>query len=173
MNLKMTLETFSQTRQVTRSETVRVGKEDIFPDMNRITLEQQEKIADFIADKAQESDAPVYLKSESEYEPSLWLLLQKNNVAFSGPTLSTDDIYEQGLYFFVFRSASPLTKEMRSYAEKFSVSEEVPFGALTLSILHPKPEFITQKMQNEKKAYQKMEDALNMPRWEMIAGYFR
>lgn len=172
MNLKMTLEIFSQTRQVTRSETIRVGKEDIFPDTSRITLEQQEKVADFIAEKAQEKNLPVYLKSESEYEPSLWMLLQKNGVAFSGPTLSTDAVYEQGLYFFVFRSASPLTKEMKLYMEKFSVSEEMPFGTLTLRILDPKPEYITQKMQNGKQPYQKMEEALSIPRWEMVSEYF-
>lgn len=172
MNLKTTIEIFSQTKQVTRSETVIVGKEDIFPDTNRMTLEQQEKITDFIAEKARGKNLPVYLKSESEYEPSLWMLLQRNHIAFSGPTLSTDDIYEKGLYFFVFRSASPLTKEMRLYLEKFSVSEEVPFGALTLSILDPKPASITQKIQNEKKTYQKMEDALNIPRLEMLSEYF-
>lgn len=172
MNLKTTLEIFSQTKQVTESASIVVGKEDIFPETRRITLGQQRQIADFIADRTRTNTLPVYLKSESEYEPSLWLLLQNKNIHFSGPTLSTDDIYENGLYFFVFRSASPLTKEMRSYSEKFSVSEEVSFGALTLSILVPKPEFITQKIQNEKKAYQKMEDALSIPRWEMISGYF-
>ncbi|MDP2838326.1 MAG: hypothetical protein Q8O53_03570 [Candidatus Moranbacteria bacterium] len=172
MSLQIVRTLFVEAEQVAVSETSVVGKEDIFPETGRITLKQQEQVVDFIAARTEGKNEPVYLKSESEYEPSLWLLLEKRNIHFFGPTLSTDPLFEQGQYFFVFRSASSLTKEMKWYAEKFSVVEEIPFGALTVRILTPKPEWVTGKKQDRQEVFQKKVEALAIPRWEMIVKYF-
>lgn len=163
---------FTEAKQTGLSSDIVVGKEDIFPETGRITFRQQEQIADFIAVRAEGKNESVYLKSESEYEPSLWLLLEKRSIRFFGPTLSTDPLFEQGQYFFVFRSASSLTKEMKWYLEKFSVIEDIPFGSLTVRILSPKPEWVTAKKQEQPQIFQKKSEALDIPRWDMIGSYF-
>lgn len=168
MNLVSLRETFSHMNSSSQLTTTVVEKEDIFPNTDRITLKQQEEVVQYIAERARATSEPLYLKSESEYEPSLWLLLEKRGIVFSGPTLSTDLVYEKGFYVMVSRSASSLTKEMKWYKEKFLVTEEIPFGSLTVSILHPKAEYVTQTKQAEKQLYQKKMEALDIPRWQSV-----
>lgn len=167
MNIKLILPVFSQTRQALFDSAV-VGKEDVFPEAGRITLEQQERIADFIRMRAEERNPPVYMKSESEYEPSLWLLLEERGIPFTGPATSSDPLYRNGLYIMVYRSASSLTKEMKLFSEKFTLDEEIPFGTLTVRMLLLKEDRINGERQGERQDFIKKKDALDIPRWEMV-----
>lgn len=167
MNIKLILPVFSQARQALLDSAI-VGKEDVFPETGRITLEQQERIADFIRERAEERNLPVYMKSESEYEPSLWLLLEERGIPFTGPAASNDPLYRNGLYVMVYRSASSLTKEMKLFSEKFTLDEEIQFGTLTVRMLSPKEDWISGDRQDERRDSLKKKDALGIPRWEMV-----
>jgi hypothetical protein len=147
INTRAVLNTFENNSTAFSAQDTVVDTEDIFPNTNRITLKQQQKIVDAIVAKAQSSHKQVYLKSESEYEPSLWLLLNQQHIDFQDIITSDDPLYKQGMYAFIFRTASPLTKDMKSYTQRFTVDEEVSFGTLTLQFLNPKPEFITNTPQ--------------------------
>lgn len=169
VNTKGIFSTFEQNTLAASDKKIEVSTEDVFPDTGRITLEQQQRIVDFISEKALGSKKAVYLKSESEYEPSLWLLLNKNGIDFYGNVAGDSILYKEGLYVFVFRSASPFTKDMKSYQKRFSIDEEVSFGSLTLQILEPKPEFIGGIKQREPFTYQQKHSALDIPRFKDTA----
>lgn len=143
INMRAVFMMFESNGTAFSSRTTLVDTEDVFPDTNRIILKQQQKIVDVIATKANSSHRQVYLKSESEYEPSLWLLLNKQQVNFQSVITNADPIYSQGLYVFVFRTASPLAKDMQLYKQRFTLDEEISFGTLTLQFLNPKQEFLT------------------------------
>lgn len=168
INTRAITKTFKQNARVLSSKDIVVETEDIFPHTQRITLEQQQRIVDFITARVKVSDVPLYLKSESEYEPSLWTLLRKNGIDFQGGTSSSSPLYEQGMYVFIYRTASPLTKDMTLYKTNFSVNEEVSFGALTLQILKPKPEFIIGTQQTDKQSYPSVQSALKLPRFKSV-----
>lgn len=172
MNVQLITSVFLQARYATLVSAV-VGKEDVFPETGRVTLEQQERIADFISVRAREHNAPLYMKSESEYEPSLWLLLEERGILYTGSATSDDFLYRNGIYALVYRSASPLTKEMKLFSEKFIIAEEIPFGTLTVRMLLPKENWISGDTQEKEQDYIKKKDALDIPRWEMMSERYK
>ena len=131
LNVQKVNSVFAQLRNnpVAVKDSIDVG--DIFPDTNRITLAEQERIVDFIQARSQENNFPVYLGVTSEYAPSFWYLLEKRGVHYF------DDIdrnltYAEGNYFQV-----TYAYDTPSQSPNFREKDSALFGKLRIQSVEP------------------------------------
>lgn len=122
------------------SEDVENVPDRILKERTRVTLEQQEAIADFFLEHQQKSGYPVYMASEPQYQRSLKYLMLKRGLQTDG--LSAERIYREGEYFMVLRSAPNLEARLGKYAKAYEVIAIHSFGTLSVVELSPKPESI-------------------------------
>lgn len=114
-------------------ETVldKIDTGDVFPCTNRITLEEQEAIADYIKSKSAENDYPVYVKVASEYAPSFWYLLEKRGVHYFND-FNKKISYAQSNYFSINYSTDEIGN-INNFREK----ESTIFGKLKVRHIEP------------------------------------
>ncbi len=115
-----------------------VETEDIFPNNNRLTLQEELAITDYLAEKQQSSAEPIYLKAIHEYEPVFWYHLSKRNISYSRP-IDENHLYAEGNYYLITFSGEGMGKV---YSNAFTATETKTFGVLTVYTLQPKPENI-------------------------------
>lgn len=137
---------FRELAQAASVPVVLSGPDRILKERTRITLEQQELIVDFMAQRSRETGFPVYRSSEPEYQRSLSYHLTQRGIINDG--ISTDHIYQEGLYFLILRSQSDLEGGMKKYLEKYTVAGTFPFGTLTVLELKPKLDALTATRQD-------------------------
>lgn len=149
---------FHELAQAASVRVVLSGPDRILKERTRITLEQQELIVEFMAQRSRETGFPVYRSSEPEYQRSFSYHLTKRGIINDG--ISTDHIYQEGLYFLILRSQSDLEDGMKKYLEKYIVAGTFPFGTLTVLELKPKPDALTATRQD----FSTSETSTNNPR---------
>jgi hypothetical protein len=122
----------------------------ILKEKHRVTLLQEETIVDYIFAKHKENNYPVYLNSDPQYRRSFLYLIDSYSIPRDDLRNSINDgkVYEHGNYFLIYPTVSNTDTELKNYMEKFSVSDKKKFGTLTLYVLKPKPEAITDVEQN-------------------------
>jgi len=122
---------FLQLRNDPQTITDKIETEDIFPDTNRITLENQQNIADYIQSKFQTSGYPVYLNIVSEYAPSFWYLLEKRGIHYF------DDFDKNHLYLEGNYLAITYSHDLAFGNSNFEEKESTVFGKLRVQYLQP------------------------------------
>ncbi|MFA9261895.1 MAG: ArnT family glycosyltransferase [Undibacterium sp.] len=133
----------------------------------RVTLEQQNRIIDFLAAKSAERNYPVYMFSEPQHRRALKYLLERRGV--ENAVLGFDGIYHEGVYFLILRAQSDLDDALRKYRENYTIGETTLFGTLVAIELFPKPESIIGTRQDF--MIQKPSDSKAPPRYTWN-GYF-
>lgn len=112
----------------------------------RVTLEQQNAIIDYLAQRSAERGFPIYMYSQPEYRRALKYLLGKRGI--QNDVLSTTSIYQQGVYVLILRTQSDREAALKKYLQGYTVGQEVSFGTLTLTELIPRLESIKAERQD-------------------------
>lgn len=126
---------------------IQIETEDVFPNMGRITLNQQIAVINYIETKYRQNNYPIYIKSESEYEPAFWYHLKSRGIS-NYDKIKNDAVYAEGNYFLILRSTLIKEKNLEKYNAKFIFNESKKFGSITVYYLTPKSEFITGIIQD-------------------------
>ena len=132
---------FYQLQNVS-AKPILVASEDIFPNTARITLSQQQSIADYMENIYQENHYPVYFQAKHEYEPVIRYALEKKDV-YCGEK-AKNAIYQEGNYFVIKSTSSGVNRIIG-----FNTVERINFGTLTLFHIAPKSDSITEIRQND------------------------
>ncbi len=122
-------------KEVVENKPDRILKERI-----RVTLKQQEAIADFLLRRYQEKKVPVYMASEPQHQRALKYLLEEKQIVTDG--LKFSGIYSEGQYYLVLRSGENLENRLAKYKGAFELGEITSFGTLSVVEMLPKPEAI-------------------------------
>ena len=144
-NLHFLLARFDELSRAS-TEPVVSAPDRILKEPTRVTLEQQNAIADFLAKRSRETNWPIYMASESHYERALGYHLNKRGL--ENDALGITNIYREGVYFLVIRTSSPHEKSLEKYLPYYTVETKTPFGTLTIIELLPKLEAITAERQD-------------------------
>lgn len=124
------------------TDAIQIETEDIFPNMGRLTLHQQIAIINYIESKYRQNNYPIYIKSESEYEPVFWYHLQNRGI-LDYDKIKDNVAYVEGNYFLILRSTLIKEKNLEKYNSRFIFDESKEFGSIIVYYLTPKSEFIT------------------------------
>ncbi len=135
-NLDVLKTRFSQARLAT-TENVRTKADHIVEEPIRVTLEQQEKIAQYFYEQYQQNGYPVFVQSEGYWERSIKYLTEKRGA----PVASFfDTVYLHGNSFIIDRTKKGVGKKLAKYAPFASLKEKKQFGTLSVYALSPNPE---------------------------------
>ncbi len=143
-NLYRTYLRFEELRKAPQ-EAVKVSADRILKEKNRVTLEQQYMIADYIESFYKKNKYHVYLNSEPFYRRSLLFDLSARNIPESDfrDAINNNSVYQKGNYFLVYSTNSNVEKHVKDYSISYNVAGKKQFGSLTVIQLVPKPEAIT------------------------------
>jgi len=142
-NLYQTYKRFNELGNAS-SQAVKVSADRILRENQRVTLEQQYLIIDYIESFYKKNSYPVYLNSDPYYRRSFLYHMDKRNIPrddFRNATIS-GKVYKNGNYFLVYPTNSDLDEEINKYSKVYAVGEEKQFGTLTVIPLIPKAEAI-------------------------------
>ena len=131
LNIQKINHVFLQLRNDPKTIADQIEVEDVFPNTNRITLEEQQAVVDYIQAKFKENNYPVYINVTSEYEPSFWCLLEKDGIYYSDD-FDKKHLYSEGNYFAITYSQKSDFNNL-SFEEK----ESKIFGKLRVQYLQP------------------------------------
>jgi hypothetical protein len=128
-------------------KTVKVSADRILKERQRVTLEQQYMITDYIESFYKKNKYPVYLNSVSFYRRSLLFNLSLRNIPESDfrDSVNEHTVYQNGNYFLVYPTSSDLESFIKDYSISYDFVGEKQFGTLTVIQLVPKPEAINAK----------------------------
>ena len=147
-NLYETYKRFNEMKNVPY-KAFDTAPDRILKEKNRVTLEQQYMIVDYIKNFYDQNKYPIYLDSDPFHKRSLTFILENKKVTvvdFKGITKS-GKVYRNGNYFLVFPSNANLDKEIGQYSGFYDLYETKQFG--TMKVLHfvPKQEAINREQQ--------------------------
>ncbi len=125
----------------------------ILKERHRVTLIQQKKIMEYIYRHYDENHFPVYLNSDPQYRRSFLYFLDERNIPRDDfrNVVNVEKVFEHGNYFLIYPTVSNTETELRNYEKNFIVSKTTKFGTLTVFMLDPRPEAITDIEQIFKK----------------------
>ncbi|EKE10993.1 MAG: hypothetical protein ACD_15C00162G0009 [uncultured bacterium] len=127
-----------------KSEDFEISADRILKEGNRVTLEQQEQITDYMEEKFRENNFPVYVNSEAFYRRSFLYHLEKREIPrddFRNSQLAKT-VYRNGNYFLIHPTSSNLESRTKKYLENYEMVEKRQFGTLIVFQLKPKEEAI-------------------------------
>lgn len=161
---------FSQLKKAPY-EAVEIGADKILKERDRVTLEQQYMVINYVESIYKQNNYPVYLNSEPFYRRSLLYHLDQRNIPRDDfrNTVNAQKIYAEGNYFLVLPSGSNFEKDITKYADYQEIQRK-PFGTLMLIQLEPKKESINTVRQ-EFKEKKESKSAPGVPKrfkWEEI-----
>lgn len=166
-NLRETKKRFSELSRAPfenfKTETDRILKEQ-----QRVTMQQQEIITDYMEEFHRRNNFPVYLDSDPFYRRAFLYDLTQRGIPRDDARSSK--IYRDSNYFLIYPSAANLDKELDDYIDKFEIISRKEFGTLSVFNLVPRKEFITT-MSQEFKPKGKPKSSPSVPvrfRWEEI-----
>jgi len=127
-----------------KSTAFRISGDKVLKENNRVTLEQQEEITDYMASFYAKNKFPVYVNSSSVYRRSFLYNLDQKNILRDDfrNNLNQKKVYQNGNYFLVFPTLSDVKNELNDYDDNYQISAKKEFGTLTLYQLVPKAESI-------------------------------
>ncbi|MEI8343317.1 MAG: glycosyltransferase family 39 protein [Candidatus Moraniibacteriota bacterium] len=131
---------FSDLGNAATTETSAKMK-DVFPNNKRVTLEQEQLVANYMASKHSSNQYPVYFFSDHEYAPSLWYLLSQQGIQYFDEFFISPEkeaAYAKANYFLIYRTNQISQKDVSNFSDNFSIIEKKKFGSLTAFYLAPK-----------------------------------
>ena len=127
-----------------RHEVVKLPYGDaLLKERTRVTLGQQRAIVQYLAERARREGKPLLFHADSYYKRSFKYLLLQEGVDVG--SLRGKRVYRDALQVYILRTAADPKKKLGSYLERYRIKERIPFGTLTVLILEPKEEAITDE----------------------------
>ncbi|MFA5776850.1 MAG: glycosyltransferase family 39 protein [Parcubacteria group bacterium] len=125
-------------------KTVKVSADRILKERQRVTMEQQYMITNYIESFYQKNKYPVYLNSSSFYRRSLLFDLSQRDIPESDfrDAVNGHTVYRNGNYFLVYPTDSNLEGHLEDYSISYDYVNKKQFGTLMVIQLAPKPEAI-------------------------------
>lgn len=120
----------------------------ILKENNRVTLEQQLAMANYMTSFYRENGAIVYLNSEPFYRRSILYHVGRQGVPYED--LRGAKIYRQGNYFTAYVTNASTDKKVSKYLVNFDIAEKKVFGTMTVFRLVPKESLIVAEKQEIK-----------------------
>lgn len=134
-----------------KTEAIDIGNDKILRQKTRITLEQQQAIADYMESVYARNSYPVLYYGQSEFHRAFAYLLDKKKIPRDGLNVSEGaKICQKANYFVIIRSQSD-KKILDKYFAKFSLIEEKKIGTLTVYHIMPKPSTISCEAPDQSK----------------------
>jgi len=135
---------FSQLAGAIRGK-VETTSDRILKENNRVTLEQQLAIADYMENSYKENGAIVYLNSEPFYRRSILYHVGRQGIPYED--LRGAKVYRKGNYFTAYVNNSSADKKVGKYSDNFNVVEKREFGTMIVFKLSPKESSIVAEEQ--------------------------
>ncbi|MFC1609280.1 ArnT family glycosyltransferase [Patescibacteria group bacterium] len=132
---------FFKELKLAKSESIEIGRDRIMKQKTRITLEQQNAIADYLSEKHKANGYPVLYKGQNEFHRAFAYLLDERDVPRD--SVSNTEIYRNANYFLILRTQSDLKPFVNKYGENYDFVSKAEFGTLTVYGLSPKEGKIT------------------------------
>lgn len=129
------------------SESFKIDSDRILKERNRVTLEQQLKITDYIESVYVQNTFPVYLNSEAFYRRSFLYHLEQRGIVRDDFRNSGKTVYAQGNYFLVYPTDDSFEENAEKYLDRYDIAETKKFGTLGVIRLVPKSEAINAEKQ--------------------------
>ncbi len=124
---------------------VETSADRILKENNRVTLEQQLAIADYLESFYRENGAIIYLNSEPFYRRSILYHIGRRSIPYED--LRGAKVYRKGNYFTAYVTNSSTDKKVGKYLNNFEIAEERQFGTLTVHRLIPREDMIVAEEQ--------------------------
>lgn len=117
----------------------------ILKERYRVTLLLQKRIMEYIYQSYDKNHFPVYLNSDPQYRRSFLYFLDEKNIPRDDfrNVVNVKKVFEHGNYFLIYPTVSNTETELGNYKKNFTVSGTMKFGTLTVFVLDPRPEAIT------------------------------
>jgi len=172
-NLSKVFDHFMNLKNVSEKE-VSLETEDVFPNTNRATLFLHKKVIEEIKMAVTDKEKPVYLLSESEYEPVYWYLLEKEGIDFQknlSSMVGEKKFFENSYYFVIHRAAESEKANIKGKLQYFDTISKKDLGSLIFLQLQPKAEWLTGQIQdpNSKETLTERCQADRMLDWKDLA----
>ena len=135
---------FSELKRA-ETEAVNSRPDRILKEQVRVTLEQQQQVANFFEARQKESGYPIYMYSDPQYRRALKYVMDQKGI--QNDVLSIGTVYREGEYYLVLRNRDDYEPSLRKYRESYEIGEYKQFGTLTMIQLLPKSEKITDERQ--------------------------
>ena len=116
---------------------VKIETEDVFPNYYRTPLFIHQKISDYIEQQAPNKNTKIFISSESEYEPTYWIILQNKGYDYF-EEFNNEKPRENGEYFSIQLSANKKKNDSEKFSDFFDVIEIKDFGIMKVTHLKPK-----------------------------------
>lgn len=123
-----------------------IPADKVLKERNRVTLEQQYLILDFIKEKYAENGYPIYLASDPFYSRALLYHVNREGIP-SADFKNLKKVYARGNYFLVLPTDSNVEKDLLKYGQKYELKETKIFGTLTVFVFFPKAGAINAEIQ--------------------------
>lgn len=147
LNIVSVRERFAQLAGAINSR-VETKSDRILKEKNRVTLEQQLAIADWMESFHRENGAIIYLNSEPFYRRSILYHIGRRGIPYED--LRGAKVYRKGNYFTAYVTNSSTDKKVGKYLNNFDVAEKREFGTMTVFKLNPKETSIVAEEQTIK-----------------------
>ena len=134
---------FFRQLSLAQSENIEIGTDKILKQKTRITLKQQNEIANLMENTYKNNGYPILFNAQSEFNRSLTFLLDMRKIPRDN--IEKSKVYKNANYFTVVRTQSDYDKYIRKYEKRFMIGEKKEFGTLTVYQLKQKEEFITNQ----------------------------
>lgn len=130
---------FDSFKQLKNSETrfVHVETEDVFPNYYRVPMYVHMDILNYIEEKVPDKNAKIFVKTESEYFPTYWILLNQKGYKFFG-LFDLENPYADGSYFSIQFTDNDEKNNPARFSKLFNTIETKDFGSLKMIYLKPK-----------------------------------
>ncbi|EKD58404.1 MAG: hypothetical protein ACD_56C00136G0004 [uncultured bacterium] len=144
LNLLASKERFAQLSGAI-NEKVEMKSDRILKEGNRVTLEQQLAMADYMASFHEQNGAIVYLNSEPFYRRAILYHVGRRGIPYED--LRGAKVYRKGNYFTAYVTNSSTDKKVGKYLNNFDIAEKKVFGTMTVFRLSPKEGAIVAEQQ--------------------------
>ncbi len=164
MNVGRIIPIFEQLADVPYSAAKNIENGDIFPNTNRLTLEEEINVVNYIEKKHRQNGFPVYLTARSEYISTYWYLLEKRGVHYYG-AIGKKNLYAQGNYFDI-----KFSDDSQSTDSRFNILEKKDMGAVIVYYMVPKPKNATAEKQNasDRKIFGADDELMQFLTWKKL-----
>ena len=128
-------------------EYFNIESDKILKERDRVTLQQQLEITDYIQKIYKQNNFPVYVNSEAFYRRSFLYHLEHRGIVRDDFRNTGKNIYAHGNYFLIYIASVSPEENAKNYLDKYDIVETRHFGTLDVIRLAPKPELINADQQ--------------------------
>lgn len=127
-------------------ENIEIQPDRVLKEKNRVTLKQQNMIADLMEKRYHENGYRIFLISESTYQSSIEAILTRRGIL--NEKIHPSKVYREGNYYLVLNALSDTSNDLKKYSS-YDVARVYEMGTLKVFELKPKEELINEVRSTE------------------------